>query len=62
MNDKQGSPATEGISVELLGTVDVSGEIPGMEGRQLRIRKVTVEPGGVFGPVHDPSVDIVMQE
>jgi hypothetical protein len=24
-----------------------------MEGRQLRMRMVTIEPGGVFGPVHD---------
>ena len=24
-----------------------------MEGRQLRMRLVTIEPGGVFGPVHD---------
>jgi quercetin dioxygenase-like cupin family protein len=24
-----------------------------MEGRQLRMRKVTIDPGGVFGPVHN---------
>ena len=28
-------------------------EIPFMEGRQLRMRMVTIEPGGVFGPIHD---------
>lgn len=34
-------------------TVDLGPEIPGMEGRQLRMRMVTIEPGGVLGPVHD---------
>jgi quercetin dioxygenase-like cupin family protein len=24
-----------------------------MEGRELRMRMVTIEPGGVFGPRHD---------
>lgn len=24
-----------------------------MAGRQLRMRRVTIEPGGVFGPVHN---------
>ena len=28
-------------------------EIEGMTGRQLRMRMVTIEPGGVFGPIHD---------
>jgi len=47
------APETRGVSVELLTTVDLGPEIPGMEGRQLRMRMVTIEPGGVFGPVHD---------
>lgn len=42
-----------GVTVELLGTVELDGEIEGLTGRQLRIRKVTIGPGGVFGPVHD---------
>ena len=46
-------PATKGVTVELLATVDLAGEIEGMEGRQLRMRKVTIAPGGVFGPLHD---------
>jgi quercetin dioxygenase-like cupin family protein len=52
MND---GPAqeTRGVTVELLGTVDLGPEIEGMEGRKLRMRMVTIEPGGVFGPVHD---------
>jgi len=46
-------PETKGVSVELLATVDLDGEIEGMEDRQLRMRMVTIEPGGVFGPLHD---------
>jgi quercetin dioxygenase-like cupin family protein len=52
MGDEQ-VPETRGVAVELLATVDLGPEIPGMEGRQLRMRMVTIEPGGVFGPVHD---------
>lgn len=52
MSDEAG-PAPHGVTVELLTTVDLGPEIPGMEGRQLRVRRVTIEPGGVFGPLHD---------
>ena len=44
---------TKGVSVEMLGTVDLGAEIEGMEGRVLRMRRVTMEPGGVYGPRHD---------
>lgn len=44
---------TRGVAVQVLATVDLGAEIEGMEGRQLRMRMVTIEPGGVFGPVHD---------
>lgn len=47
------APETKGVSVELLATVDLAGEIDGMDGRQLRMRLVTIQPGGVFGPLHD---------
>ena len=47
------APETKGVSVQLLAAVDLGPELPGMEGRQLRMRMVTIEPGGVFGPVHD---------
>ena len=47
------APATQGVEVELLATVDLGPEIPGLEGRQLRLRRVTMEPGAVFGPLHD---------
>lgn len=53
MSDGQGAHETKGVTVELLGTVDLGPEIEGMAGRQLRMRRVTIEPGGVFGPVHD---------
>lgn len=46
-------PETKGVSVELLAAVDLDGEIDGMEGRQLRMRRVTIDPGGVFGPLHN---------
>ncbi|MFF2348058.1 cupin domain-containing protein [Pseudarthrobacter sp. NPDC058119] len=46
-------PETRGVSVQLLATVDLAGELDGLEGRQLRTRMVTIEPGGVFGPLHD---------
>lgn len=47
------SPETRGVTVELLTSIDLGPEINGMEGRQLRMRKVTIAPGGVFGPLHD---------
>jgi len=53
MSNAQKGPETQGVAVDLLATVDLGPEIPGMEGRQLRMRRVTIEPGGVFGPVHD---------
>ena len=53
MSDGQLAPETRGIAVKVLATVDLAGEIVGMAGRQLRMRMVTIEPGGVFGPVHD---------
>jgi uncharacterized cupin superfamily protein len=37
----------------MLATLDLGPEIEGMAGRQLRMRLVTMAPGGVFGPVHD---------
>src|SRR4051812_46150098 len=46
-------PPTSGVTVELLGSLDLGPEIEGMAGRQLRMRRFTIEPGGVFGPEHD---------
>ena len=53
MGNEQASPETKGVTVKLLATLDLGPEIEGMAGRQLRMRLVTIEPGGVFGPVHD---------
>ena len=49
MSSEQAAPETRGITTELLGTVDLGPEIEGMEGRQMRLRMVTMEPGGVYG-------------
>lgn len=53
MSQAQVAPETRGVTVELLATVDLGPEIDGMAGRRLRMRIVTIEPGGVFGPLHD---------
>lgn len=53
MRNEQAAPETKGVTVKLLAALDLGPEIEGMAGRQLRMRMVTIEPGGVFGPVHD---------
>jgi hypothetical protein len=53
MSNEPVAPETKGVTVKLLATVDLGPEIEGMAGRQLRMRMVTIEPGGVFGPIHD---------
>ena len=65
MSDEQATPETKGVTAELLDTVDLGPEIEGMAGRQLRMRLVTFEPGGVYGPVHDhvdrPGIVYILQ-
>ena len=53
MGNIQTAPETKGVTVKLLAALDLSPEIEGMAGRQFRMRMVTIEPGGVFGPIHD---------
>jgi quercetin dioxygenase-like cupin family protein len=53
MKDEKTALETKGVTVKLLATMDLGLEIEGMAGRQLRMRMVTIEPGGVFGPIHD---------
>ena len=53
MSDEQAALETKGVTSQILATVDLGPEIDGMAGRELRMRLVTIEPGGVFGPVHD---------
>jgi quercetin dioxygenase-like cupin family protein len=53
MRNEQTVRETKGVTVKLLAALDLGAEIEGMAGRQLRMRMVTIEPGGVFGPIHD---------
>ena len=41
----------KGIANTEIGSIDLADEIPGMEGRHLRMRYWTVEPGGIV-PLH----------
>ena len=54
-----------GVEAEPLATVDLGPEIEGMAGLQLRMRRFTIQPGGVFGPEHDhkgrPGIVLVLQ-
>ena len=65
MSNQQALPETNGVSVQFLGAVDLGPEIDGMTGRQFRMRRVTIEPGGVFGPMHDhvdrPGIVYILQ-
>jgi quercetin dioxygenase-like cupin family protein len=65
MRIEQISPETKDVMVKLLSMVDLGPEIEGMAGRQLRMRKVTIEPGGAIGPFHNhkdrPGVVFILQ-
>ncbi len=47
MSNEQVAPETKGVAVKMLTTIDLGPEIEGMAGRQLRMRMVTIAPGGV---------------
>jgi quercetin dioxygenase-like cupin family protein len=53
MRKEKAAPETKGVTTKLLASLDLGPEIDGLAGRQLRMRMVTIEPGGVFGPIHD---------
>lgn len=53
MRTEQTPHETKGVTVRQLAALDLGPEIEGMAGRQLRMRMVSIEPGGVFGPIHD---------
>ena len=61
----QQSPPTEnkGVAVKPMGAMDLGPEIEGLAGRQLRIRYITMEPGGHFA-VHNhkdrPTLEYVV--
>ena len=65
MTDEEAAPETKGVTAELLTTVDLGPEIEAMEGRELRMRMFTFEPGAVFGPIHDhkdrPGIVFILQ-
>ncbi len=65
MKTEQSAPGTKGVTVKQLAAIDLGPEIDGMAGRQLRMRIVTIEPGGVIGPVHNhidrPGVVYILQ-
>jgi quercetin dioxygenase-like cupin family protein len=53
MTNEQAAPETKGVAEQVLATVDLADEIEGMAGRQLRMRMVTIEPGGTLSPIHN---------
>lgn len=53
MSNKSTAPESRGVTVQLLASLDLGPELAAMAGHQLRMRMVTIEPGGVFGPLHD---------
>ena len=65
VSSEEVAPETKGVSVRLVGSVDLGPEIEGMAGRHLRMRMVTIEPGGVLGPIHDhkdrPGIVYILQ-
>ncbi len=47
---QQGPPTeSKGMKAPVLTSLDLGPEIDGMQGRQLRMRVMTIEPGGVIG-------------
>lgn len=60
------APPTEskGVAARLIGTLPLASEIASIDNRQLRMRVVTLAPGGVFA-VHShadrPSVEYVLK-
>ena len=57
-------PQTVGQSEELLRSLDLTGEIASTKGRPLRMRKITVQPGGALAlhnHVDRPAVTYVLQ-
>jgi quercetin dioxygenase-like cupin family protein len=63
---EQAAPPTEnrGVAAKVVAAVDLGPEIQGMQGRQLRMRVITLEPGGVFA-IHNhknrPSVEYIVR-
>ena len=61
---KQPPPQTIGQSEELLRAIDLTGEIASTRGRPLRMRRITVQPGGglaLHNHVDRPAVTYMLQ-
>ena len=57
-------PANEGQTQELFGTMKLAGEIPGADKFALRLRRITVQPGGALAlhnHVDRPAVTYLLQ-
>ena len=46
---RQPPTTTVGQSEEMLRSLDLTGELESTQGRPLRMRKITLQPGGVLG-------------
>jgi quercetin dioxygenase-like cupin family protein len=61
----QQTPPTEnkGVAAKPVGSIDLGAEIDGLSGRQLRMRYITLEPGGHFA-VHNhkdrPTLEYIL--
>ena len=61
---RQPPPANVGQSQELLRSLDLTGELDSGKGRPLRMRKITLQPGGVqalHNHVDRPTVTYMLQ-
>jgi quercetin dioxygenase-like cupin family protein len=61
---RQPPPANVGQSQELLRTLDLTGELDSVKGRPLRMRKITLQPGGLqalHNHVDRPTVTYMLQ-
>lgn len=65
LNAQQGPPTeAKGITASSLASLDLGPEIPGLQGRYLRARLVTAEPGGhsaVHGHKDRPAIPYVLR-
>jgi quercetin dioxygenase-like cupin family protein len=56
--------ANQGVSARLVGALDLAGQLASIDHRQLRLRVITIAPGGAMAP-HDhkdrPSVEMLVQ-
>jgi quercetin dioxygenase-like cupin family protein len=54
----------KGVAAKVVGALPLAGEVDGVDGRQLRMRVVTLAPGGVFA-VHNhkerPTIEFILK-